>query len=441
MIICHSVVQTRQYSWLYHLFAWSVPLCLSLAIYFHSSIDRSKEDPTIGVEKFGKIQIILSIALLVVCISINSISLLRIARRTHRLRHDSNVDRRSSSGSNEGRPLIDGEEEIEIPARAGLLASLFFFLHEWYNTSRDSTTGRRFTIASSWHLGHLLDDRCLCGTFPFLFSDSEWISSFFESIVSLCSAVVAVSTRSWRSLLRATISRYCPSARPSKMKDRVNFCSVVCSSVFSRVSSVSWSSLWMLIFSFQSVERKTKMMERRLLDDVLLGFWNCWDAAVALMHLALPLPLLGNLWETLNRRSLNVKFDPTLFDIRWTLKSKPLLSCYFSKSTAVSPNHSVLQEWSCTYFCARYCSDYSCCFLSKECSSEEQFVLIIVHDHSSSLWKRRNISPHETITVYRFFSVLVSLLERYLMDLSFVNGLCNMIMFLEKKWPEPTFRS
>ena len=124
MIICHSVTRTRQYSWLYHLFAWSVPLCLSLTIYFHSSIDRSKVDPTVGVEKFGKIQIILSITLLVVCISINSISLLRIARRTYRLRHDSNVDRRSSSGSNEGRPLIDGEEEIEIPTRAGSLASL-----------------------------------------------------------------------------------------------------------------------------------------------------------------------------------------------------------------------------------------------------------------------------------------------------------------------------
>ena len=194
------------------------------------------------------------------------------------------------------------------------------------------------------------------------------------------------------------------------MNNRVGCCSVVCWPVFSRVSSVSWSSLWMLIFSFRSLERKTKLAEHRFTDDVLLGLWSCWDAAAARMHPPLLLPLLGNLWKTLNRRSSNVKFDPTLFDTRWPRKSKCLLLCYFSGSTAVSPNHSVLQEWSCTYFCARYCSDYSCCFLSKECSSEEEFVLVIAHDHSRSLWERRNISPRQTITFYRFlFSASESL--------------------------------
>jgi hypothetical protein len=179
MIICHSAARTRQYSWLYHLFAWSVPLCLSLAIYLHSSIDRSK-DPAIGIEKFGKIQIILSIILLVVCISINCVSLLRIARRTYRLRHDSDADRRSSSGSNEGRPLIDGEEEIDPSTHAGSLVSRFYFVYDSYDSSRDSTTGRRHTTVSSWHLGYIFDDRCLCGTSLFRFCKSQGTSSFFN---------------------------------------------------------------------------------------------------------------------------------------------------------------------------------------------------------------------------------------------------------------------
>lgn len=115
ILICHSTNQTRQYSWLYHIFGWIVPFCLSLAIYFGSSMFSRTEQTTIGAEKFGKVQIILSIILLAQCILINSICLLRIARRTYRLRHDANESRRSSnSETHEERRLIN-EEELESP--------------------------------------------------------------------------------------------------------------------------------------------------------------------------------------------------------------------------------------------------------------------------------------------------------------------------------------
>ncbi|CAF0988230.1 unnamed protein product [Rotaria sp. Silwood1] len=115
--ICYSNQLARRYSWIYHVFGWTVSLCISLIILFCSSSDRSKEASILETEKFGKIQIILSTVLLVICILINTISLLRIARRTFRLKHDSinnrshnNIDH-SNSGTNEIRPLIDDDDE------------------------------------------------------------------------------------------------------------------------------------------------------------------------------------------------------------------------------------------------------------------------------------------------------------------------------------------
>jgi hypothetical protein len=78
---------------------------VSLIIYFCSSISQSKEISILGAEKFGKIQIILSIVLLGLCILINTINLLRIARRTYRLRHNPRL--------NEGRSLINDDEQEE----------------------------------------------------------------------------------------------------------------------------------------------------------------------------------------------------------------------------------------------------------------------------------------------------------------------------------------
>jgi hypothetical protein len=128
--ICYSNQRARQYSWLYHTFGWIVPICLSLIIYFYSSIDRSKEEPILGAEKFGKIQIILSIILLVLCIIINSISLLRMARRTYRLRHDLNEHRVDNTDNtsiiNEVQPLIDGDQTDIESAPIGCFSILFY---------------------------------------------------------------------------------------------------------------------------------------------------------------------------------------------------------------------------------------------------------------------------------------------------------------------------
>ena len=55
---------------------------------------------------------ILSIVLLGLCILINSINLLRIARRTYRLKHK----KQSNSQTTEGRPLMDEEERDDEPS-------------------------------------------------------------------------------------------------------------------------------------------------------------------------------------------------------------------------------------------------------------------------------------------------------------------------------------
>ncbi len=122
--MCYSNQLADRYSWIYHAFGWIMPICLSMIIYCFSLIDQSKEISILGVEKFGKIQLILSIVLLVLCILINSINLLRIARRTYRLKHDNHPN----SEMIEGRPLIDdNQEEAELqPTPLGNFSILFY---------------------------------------------------------------------------------------------------------------------------------------------------------------------------------------------------------------------------------------------------------------------------------------------------------------------------
>lgn len=114
-------------------------MSISLVIYFCTVVKQSKEVPELlGAGKLSKLQIILSILLLVLCILINTISLLRIARRSFRLRHDvmdhRSVNNDSNSGINEVRSLIDNDEddnddeEVNRPfTPKGSFLSLFLF--------------------------------------------------------------------------------------------------------------------------------------------------------------------------------------------------------------------------------------------------------------------------------------------------------------------------
>ncbi len=114
--ICHSNQLAHRFSWIYHIFGWIVPICISLIVYFHSLLNQPKEISILGVERFGKVQLILSIFLLALCILINTISLLRITRRTYQLRHDSVENNNSKSGINEIiQPLIDDDEQEDLP--------------------------------------------------------------------------------------------------------------------------------------------------------------------------------------------------------------------------------------------------------------------------------------------------------------------------------------
>lgn len=103
--VCYSNQTACRYSWIYHAYGWIFPLGVSMIIYLYSLNRDFKE---ISSVKFGRIQIILSMILLTMGILINTINLLRIARRTYRLKH-----RKQSTSV--GRPLIDEEERNEDP--------------------------------------------------------------------------------------------------------------------------------------------------------------------------------------------------------------------------------------------------------------------------------------------------------------------------------------
>jgi hypothetical protein len=112
--LCYSEQIACRFSWIYHVFGWIVPICISMIIYVYSLVNPLKEISITGVEKFGKMQIILSIFVLVLCILINTINLLRIARRTYQVRHDSTENHHRNSEAIEGRPLIEDEEETNM---------------------------------------------------------------------------------------------------------------------------------------------------------------------------------------------------------------------------------------------------------------------------------------------------------------------------------------
>ncbi|CAF0998033.1 unnamed protein product [Adineta steineri] len=117
---CHSNELARRCSWIYHVFGWFIPASISLIIYFSALFGPTEEISLLGVEKLGKIQVILSILLLAFCTLINTISLLRIARRTYRLRHDSTDSHSHNNHSdfvrNEVQPLmVDEDDQTFIP--------------------------------------------------------------------------------------------------------------------------------------------------------------------------------------------------------------------------------------------------------------------------------------------------------------------------------------
>ncbi|CAF3083061.1 unnamed protein product [Rotaria sp. Silwood2] len=111
--ICYSHERARKYFWLYHLFGWLAPMFTTLVIYLQSKVDRSKGEPTLDTEKFGTIQIIASICLLASCIILTSTNLLRIARRTYRLKQNARENRSASFTTNEFQPLINDSNEYD----------------------------------------------------------------------------------------------------------------------------------------------------------------------------------------------------------------------------------------------------------------------------------------------------------------------------------------
>ncbi|CAF1241236.1 unnamed protein product [Rotaria sordida] len=107
--ICYSNERARQYYWLYHSFGWLVPIFTTFIIFFRSTIDRSKGEPPLDTQKFGETQVIASICLLAVCVVLTSTNLLRIARRTYRLKQNA----RENFTITESRPLINDEHEYD----------------------------------------------------------------------------------------------------------------------------------------------------------------------------------------------------------------------------------------------------------------------------------------------------------------------------------------
>ena len=111
--ICCSSKSGRQYYWLYHLFGWLVPICGAMIIYFASSMDRSKETPMLSTEKFGTIQIITSILVLALCVIISTFNLLRIVRRTYKVKRPERGSGWVVLSDNEDGRLINSEAEEE----------------------------------------------------------------------------------------------------------------------------------------------------------------------------------------------------------------------------------------------------------------------------------------------------------------------------------------
>ena len=112
--ICYSARRGCQYFWLYHLYGWFVPSFTLLIVYFKSSIDRSKEEPILGSEKFGQIQIVASLCVLLLCVIISSTCLMRIARRSILLKHKTNQTHWVLLLNPEDDPLIENDSNTTI---------------------------------------------------------------------------------------------------------------------------------------------------------------------------------------------------------------------------------------------------------------------------------------------------------------------------------------
>ena len=93
------------------MFGWLVPIGGTLIIYFGSSINKSKEMPMLTTEKFGKIQGITSILVLALCVVVSTFNLVRVVRRTIRLKLPTRETGWVVLSETEGRHLINSEEE------------------------------------------------------------------------------------------------------------------------------------------------------------------------------------------------------------------------------------------------------------------------------------------------------------------------------------------
>ncbi len=106
--ICYSTERARSYFWLYHLYGWLLPISTTFIIYL-----KSKDVPLAGSVNFGAIQTSASMVFLAICIIICSANLLRIVRRTYKLKHNANENRRLSFSINEIRPLLNDDNGFD----------------------------------------------------------------------------------------------------------------------------------------------------------------------------------------------------------------------------------------------------------------------------------------------------------------------------------------
>ena len=116
--ICYSREHARRYYWVYHVYGWLLPISATLATYLISTMSTQDGDAQAGLRKIETLQYSAAIVLLALCIITSSANLLRIARRTYQLKRDAQQSRRTSSVSNEGRPLICNDSDDDLSLRS-----------------------------------------------------------------------------------------------------------------------------------------------------------------------------------------------------------------------------------------------------------------------------------------------------------------------------------
>jgi hypothetical protein len=123
--ICYSTDRAQKYYWVYHLFAWCVPICATLVIYLISFNDRSKNQPVASSRDFPTIVVSVSIFVLALCIVVSSTSLILISRRLYRLKRIEQGSRRGSVTEGEFQPLLTNDSGTD----------------QSYGTNRSASTG------------------------------------------------------------------------------------------------------------------------------------------------------------------------------------------------------------------------------------------------------------------------------------------------------------